>query len=240
MIASEPEALEALLPQEGVVTIAGAEQFHELALTCHSVRETYPVPVLCFDAGLRPEQIDWLRNSVPACSVTRLPPGAREAVGTEDLGAGALLSATRTFLLQQSPFRRTVWLDPGLVILRGLAELFTELDRGPVPGPTTQCFSAWDLERDAEQLATHADTQAKSPNAALDAYPWRVETVAASASATPPTDGNLLLDRLRYRYPDARIVQLDLPADGPAMLRSLAASTPGPLHGVSERRRDPS
>ncbi len=222
-LASEPEALERLLPSEGVVTRAGAGEFHQLALLCRSVQDAYPIPVVCFDAGLTGEQRDWLRDNLAACTVTPLPAGAQDA-----LAVGLLTAATRASLLRESPFQRAVWLDPHLVVLRGLGELFAKLDHAPVYSVVGGAVSGGDLRRDAELLAARAEggrmDRTERLEDSLDMIPVeRVETLLSR----PFVAVDVLLDSLRSELPNASIIDLQLPAAAAAaLLRSIAASVP--------------
>jgi len=174
--------------QEGIVTLADDRFFVGLVLLYLSVQQNYPVPMVCFDGGLTQGQKKWARANMPACTIRPIPdtPEVRQIRRSlhgmsENLTEEWLLWVC-PLLIASSPFRRTLWLDSDLVVLRGLGQLFQFIERGPVFTPENhdppntpnhpQLYdllpigrrfdrgvplinggvSGWDLERDAEVL----------------------------------------------------------------------------------------
>lgn len=174
--------------EEGIITLADDRFFVGLALLYLSVQREYPVPIVCFDAGLTDEQKAWAAENMPGCIVRPIPDTEnvrlvrQKLKGTSENLTEEWLLWVCPMLIAESPFRRTLWLDSDLIVLRRLGELFQKIDHGPVftsenhdpPNtanppelydrlPIERAFdreeplinggvSGWDLERDAELL----------------------------------------------------------------------------------------
>jgi hypothetical protein len=57
----------------GIVTLADSRYFPGLELLCQSVRESFDVPVVCFDLGLDAAQLERARRKCPNLSIRPMP-----------------------------------------------------------------------------------------------------------------------------------------------------------------------
>jgi len=123
---------------EGIVTLADSDFFPGLILLYQSVQESYPVPIICFDAGLERDQRKWVDTHMPLCEVRQLPDSETVNTvrttfgGTSPNGTKDWLLWICPYLIASSPYKRTLWLDCDVVVLRNLGALFQLLDHGPV------------------------------------------------------------------------------------------------------------
>jgi hypothetical protein len=126
------------------VTLADANYAPGVDMLCRSVRESYDVPVACFDLGLGARVIDGLCERHPSLRVLPMPESADiVAVQRAFESAGPLAKPRKRvwpiwacpFLIAASPFRRTLWIDADIVVLRNLLGLVSLLDAGPVLTP---------------------------------------------------------------------------------------------------------
>ena len=126
---------------EGIVTLADSHYYPGIETLYLSVQQSHPVPVTCFDAGLTEAQREHALEHYPLLNIQALP-GAPELdiikEAFEDskplgkIGKRVWPLWICPFLIRASPYQRTFWLDADLVVLRGLSELFSMLEGGPV------------------------------------------------------------------------------------------------------------
>jgi len=128
--------------KRGIVTLADGNYFPGLELLYQSVQETYPVPILCFDIGLTPEQRRYLSGHCPMVDVQRPPGDVVDRIRSRLPGGPVPKEGKRQwplwicpFLIAASPFRQALWLDCDLIVLRDLHLLFGHIDEGPVFTP---------------------------------------------------------------------------------------------------------
>ncbi len=129
--------------ERGVVTLCDRNYYPGLLQLHASIQTSYPCSVICYDAGLTPEQ--------------RAGAARRENLRVLDLPddplIAELIAATRDcaplakpgkriwplwicpLLLRAAPLQEMFWLDCDVVVLRGLDELFAMLEDGPVFTP---------------------------------------------------------------------------------------------------------
>jgi hypothetical protein len=128
----------------GVVTLADANYFPGLLLLHRSIRESWPVPVVCFDGGLTEAQRRHAAETCPDLQILALPETAllqRIRVAFETAAPLAKLIKRVwplwicPLLIDAAPFRRVFWMDCDVVVLRHLDRLFALLDEGPVFTP---------------------------------------------------------------------------------------------------------
>ncbi|HEV2740328.1 MAG TPA: hypothetical protein VGU66_17350 [Candidatus Elarobacter sp.] len=127
----------------GVVTLCDEHYYPGLVELHASIQTSYPVTVICYDAGLT--------------TVQRHDAGRRQDLHVLDLPDDPLIvelvTATRTctplakpnkriwplwicpLLIRAAPLKEVFWLDCDLIVLRGLDELFAMLEDGPVFTP---------------------------------------------------------------------------------------------------------
>ena len=129
--------------KEGIVTLADRNYFPGLQMLYASVQSDYPVPIVCFDAGLTAEQKRWLAENCSALHVSPLPQDGIIGEIKATMGYGTLPKPGKRvwpiwicpFLISSAPFERTFWLDSDIVVLRNLKRLFDMLEEGPVFTP---------------------------------------------------------------------------------------------------------
>ena len=128
---------------EGIITLADNNYFQGLLILYHSVQESYPVPIICYDIGLETEQIIWCKKNLNNLSILPIPDhetikkikAYKEKTKLRKKGKRQWPLWICPFLIQHSPFEKTLWLDCDLIILRNLKQLFKKLDAGPVFTP---------------------------------------------------------------------------------------------------------
>jgi hypothetical protein len=129
--------------ERGIVTLCDGNYFPGLLQLHASIQSSHPCRVVCYDAGLSVEQLDDADRR-PNLEILDLP---------DDPLIAELIAATRDYaplakpgkriwplwicplLIRAAPLTDLFWLDCDLVVLRGLDELFTMLDDGPVFTP---------------------------------------------------------------------------------------------------------
>lgn len=128
---------------EGVITLADKNYFQGLILLYHSIQNSYPVPIVCFDIGLSPDQKIWADENLPLLIIKDIPDdnlintikSYNEKTTLAKKGKRQWPLWICPILIKNSPFTKTLWLDCDLVILRNLGTLFKKLDTGPVFTP---------------------------------------------------------------------------------------------------------
>ena len=126
------------LQDEGVITLADKHFFPGLVLLYESIQNSYPVPVTCFDGGLTTEQKKWADEHLINCTITPIPQNKDIECVLESLGGKSENNTQESmlwicpFLIKNSPYRRVLWLDSDLIILRNLSQLSAHIDDGPV------------------------------------------------------------------------------------------------------------
>jgi hypothetical protein len=132
-----------LLAEYGVVTLADHNYFEGMLLLHQSIQEDWPVHLVCFDLGLTEAQRA-AAQSLSNLTILPLPENPLiELIRAAFSDTPPLAKVHKKVwplwicpaLIAAAPFRRVFWLDSDLVILRRLADLFMELDRGPVFTP---------------------------------------------------------------------------------------------------------
>lgn len=177
-----------------IVTLCDSHYFPGLESLYYSIQASCPVPLLCFDVGLTDAQKDSIAHNYPDLRVLAVPDTEEvrqvitafqemEPVGKPGKRVWPLWLCP--FLIAACPFRRVIWMDCDLVILRHLDRLFDLLEQGPVftpenlapertpnkPAlydllpierafnPESPCINAgvsgWDTERDRPVLAAY-------------------------------------------------------------------------------------
>ena len=123
----------------GIVTAASRQFFPGLALLSRSVMDLNPsLPIACFAPGLDCGERRCAATGLPNVSLLPIPqnPGI-ELVRSRLSGRGRRgrqewLIWACPFFIAASPFRRTLWLDCDIVVLRHLDVLLGMIDDGPV------------------------------------------------------------------------------------------------------------
>jgi hypothetical protein len=127
----------------GVITLADETYFPGLLALHASIQTSSAYPVACFDAGLTPEQrriAQQLENLI----ILSLPDDPLIAeIREATRGCAPLLKEGKRIwplwicplLIRAAPFRDVFWFDCDILVLRGLDELFTFLQDGPVFTP---------------------------------------------------------------------------------------------------------
>lgn len=131
------------MSNQGVVTLCDQNYFPGLLKLHESIRTSRPYPVACYDIGLTAEQRE-AAEGLDGLQVLPLP---------DDRLIASLRAATERraplrkpnkrlwplwicpLLIRAAPFEEVFWLDTDLLVLRGLHELFAELQDGPVFTP---------------------------------------------------------------------------------------------------------
>lgn len=124
---------------EGIITLADAHYFEGLKLLYFSVQKNYTIPIVCFDIGLNSEQKEWAANNLPLLTIQDIPDDKMINIIKNHKETTALAKKGKRqwplwicpFLIQNSPFTKTLWLDCDLIVLRNLDTLFKKLDKGP-------------------------------------------------------------------------------------------------------------
>lgn len=128
---------------EGIITLADENYFEGLINLYHSVQLSYPTPIICYDIGLTEKQKVWINEHLINLSIKTVPDiqmirniksyQEKTQLGKKNKRQWALWICP--FLIQDSPFTKTFWLDCDLIILRDLESLFLKLNEGPVFTP---------------------------------------------------------------------------------------------------------
>ncbi len=128
---------------EGIITLADENYFQGLLILYHSVQKNYKTPIVCYDIGLTNDQINWIKENLPLLTIKEIPDTKiiqtiknhkeETKLGTKGKRQWPLWICP--FLIQHSPFTKTLWLDCDLVVLRNLDKLFKKLDKGPIFTP---------------------------------------------------------------------------------------------------------
>lgn len=128
----------------GIVTLADAKYAPGVDMLCRSVRESLDLPVACFDLGLGERMAAWLCERHPSLRILPMPDhDDLRSVRSAFESAGPLAKPGKRvwpiwacpFLIQSSPFARTLWIDADIVVLRNLAGLVALLEDGPILTP---------------------------------------------------------------------------------------------------------
>jgi len=123
---------------EGVITLADSSFFPGFVLLYESIQRSYPVPVTCFDGGLTENQRQWVDEHLVNCTVTPIPDIDDIHIVVENLGGISPNGTDESmlwvcpFLISNSPYQRTLWLDADLIVVDRLGGLFELIDDGPV------------------------------------------------------------------------------------------------------------
>lgn len=129
--------------EEGVITLADGNYFEGLIILYNSIQFNYPVPVICYDIGLLPEQKKWLNKNLTLLTIKPIPDLEiiRKIKSYQEQNNLAKKHKRQwalwicPFLIQDSPFIKTFWLDCDLIVLRNLDILYQKLDDGPIFTP---------------------------------------------------------------------------------------------------------
>ena len=130
----------------GVVALADASYFPGLLALHASIQTSFPTPVACYDIGLTPEQRDFAQ-ALPNLEILTLPPEPliAELEAATRRCAPLMKPGKRIWplwicplLIRAAPFRDVFWLDCDILVLRGLDELFGQLEEGPVFTPVNK------------------------------------------------------------------------------------------------------
>ncbi len=185
----------------GIVTLCDTNYFPGLLMLHRSVQESLPCPMACYDAGLSTADRE-RAAAIHNLEILRLPhdPSIERIQVSMSLVPPLAKANKRIWplwicpiLIRHAPFRRTIWMDCDLIVLRELAELLEAVRKAPVFTPENKAphltanrpelyellpihrqfnpllptvnagVSGWDLERDA---------------AVLDAYLYPVKMAA--------------------------------------------------------------
>ncbi len=128
----------------GIVTASDSNYFPGLEQLTRSIQESWPVPIVCFDIGLTPEQKARAADKYHSLRILPVPEDpAIEKIKSTLGNAAPLAKANKRiwplwicpFLISAAPFQRTFWLDSDILVLRNLQSLFALLDDGPVFTP---------------------------------------------------------------------------------------------------------
>jgi hypothetical protein len=127
----------------GLVTLCDANYYPGLRSLYASVQSSDPVPLVCYDVGLTAAQREEA-GRLPELHVLDLPDDPLIA----DLQTATATSAPLAkpgkriwplwicpLLIRAAPLREVFWVDCDILVLRGLAELFSRLADGPVFTP---------------------------------------------------------------------------------------------------------
>jgi hypothetical protein len=161
--------------KEGVVTLADKSYCEGLMLLSDSIRQSYDVPIVCYDGGMtkKQRQLVLARNS--NIEIRAIPTNPQFKLLKETLSGDAgcgreewLLWAC-PLLIASSPFRRTLWLDCDLVVLQNLRKLFQLLNTGPVFTPSDNKSGTTPNHRMLYKLLPLSKQGASSPEPLLNA-----------------------------------------------------------------------
>ena len=125
---------------QGIVTLSDDKYFPGLVLLARSVALDYPLPIVCFDAGLTQQQIEWVSEHLSNVDIRAIPESALLRAIKARCGESTKPKPGKRIwplwicssLIQASPYQRVFWLDVDIVVLRDLRRLFSFLDKGPV------------------------------------------------------------------------------------------------------------
>jgi hypothetical protein len=128
----------------GIVTLADSNYFPGLKLLCDSVRDTWPVPITCFDIGLTVKQREIATDQCANLQIRPLPETDMiSKIKNVFSNAAPLAKTTKRvwplwicpFLIAAAPYQRVFWLDCDIVVLSNLESLYKMLEDGPVFTP---------------------------------------------------------------------------------------------------------
>lgn len=181
-----------MIRERGIVTLCDSNYFPGLLMLYKSVQESDPCPIVCFDAGLTGEQrvCGGKLNDLQILSLPDDP--LIELIEAEMRSAPALAKVNKRtwplwicpILIKHAPFRDVIWLDCDLVVLRGLAGLFSALEEGPVFTPENKAPQATPNHPDLYKLLPierSFDPLVPVVNAGVSA--WRMDRDAAAIEA---------------------------------------------------------
>jgi hypothetical protein len=132
-----------VLLERGVVTLCDANYYPGLRKLQASIASSTPCEVVCYDAGMTPAQRDEAAR-IDGLHVLDLPddPLIAELIAATEDCAPLAKPGKRIWplwicplLIRAAPLRDVFWLDCDLLVLRGLDELFSMLEDGPVFTP---------------------------------------------------------------------------------------------------------
>lgn len=104
----------ALPPEYGVVTASNRSHFPGLQLMLYSLTKRHSVPILVYDVGMTPAQLEWL-SSVPDVVVA---PQFNPPVKMYYWEAWA-----KPFYIKNSPFQKSMWIDCDTLVTGDLMEI---------------------------------------------------------------------------------------------------------------------
>jgi len=128
---------------EGIVTLADSNYFDGLKLLNRSLQTDYPVPIVCYDLGLTEAQRRWAGSNMRDVEIREIPDTSDIRAIRQNLDGPPLAKREKRqwplwicpFLIADAPFRRVLWMDCDMVVLRDMRSLFRMLDDGPVFTP---------------------------------------------------------------------------------------------------------
>jgi hypothetical protein len=145
----------------GIVTLVDEKYFPGLMLLYRSVQESWPVPMVCFDAGLTERQKALSADTCPGLQILPLPEAGLVATIRRVFEAAPPLRKSHKrvwplwvcpVLIAAAPFKRVFWLDCDIAVLRNLDQLFQLLDYGPVFTPENHALGATPNKPELYQL----------------------------------------------------------------------------------------
>jgi hypothetical protein len=181
-----------VIGDRGIVTLCDANYFPGRLMLYKSVQQSEACPLVCFDAGLTDEQ-RVCAGKLRDLQIRPLPADPLIAVVRSNMhSAPAPVKANKRvwplwicpILIKHAPFRDVVWLDCDLVVLRGLAGLFTALEAGPLFTPENKAPQATPNHPDLYRflpIERSFDPLVPVVNAGVSA--WRKDRDAAAIEA---------------------------------------------------------
>jgi hypothetical protein len=139
-----------MIAEKGVVTLCDEHYFDGLLMLYRSVRESFPVPVACYDLGLTDSQRR-MAASFDGLMLLPLPNTPLLHRIRDVMGNSPALAKVHKrvwplwicpILIREAPFRDVFWMDCDLVVLRNLELLFAALEDGPVFTPENKAPAA--------------------------------------------------------------------------------------------------
>jgi len=128
---------------EGIITLADENYFEGLKILYFSIQNSYPLPVICYDIGLTTKQKSWAKEFLPKLTIKPVPDikiittikNYQETTTLPKKNKRQWALWICPFLIQDSPFIKTFWMDCDLIVLRNLETLFEKLEDGPIFTP---------------------------------------------------------------------------------------------------------
>lgn len=118
----------------GIITASDARRFVGIQLLYGSLIVTNDVELVCFDLGLTPEQKAWCQEQT---NLQLQEPQVLPWPKTKPMWQ----TWNKPFFMDESPFRKTIWIDGDCFVTESLLPLYKFLENGPVftPDAVSSC-----------------------------------------------------------------------------------------------------